>query len=581
MTDRKELLQAIQAKKQEMKILQKRIIQMSRAYNSTSLASALPSDILFLIFREYLRYPTLKTTRIDPWILMRRPGEIEEIAVPYDSRFLYDPIEENPPHSRWLVLAGVCHTWQTVLLSSPLLWSRIEASIFRRPNLLEKFIWNSYNAPLDIHITDASFINFIGQADILRDSVKRIMEEDIHLKSLYLVFSLSGFQYFLLAYRITFSLSRLQSLDIRLDHSQVDDMYVSRPVLGFPAFMEANFQSLRHVALTDVYAEWKSLSTLPSTVTDLYITNRLQPSLIGPMNDVLDVLKKLVNLQKLALYDCLPPSTGRLTGLVHLLKLEKLTIAGDITRVMSLFDCLEHPPTTEICVGLDVHPGQEIHTASLSVLSRIRRIYEGHSDQIGASICVDRGYASVSLSADTVQHHELFLKLTGTSDDTQFSPLNLLCGALEAATARLFSFVTNLWLAILDHHTHDAPRLLSLVFQTFGRVESMSIEGQVTTLTEALRPKQDKPIPLPELYRLCLAETKIVEDTGTEHLGVLSGDTLYSCLKERKDHNCGLAILEFDDACTIHISAADEFRDRLETAVGNIKGWEEELSCKD
>lgn len=572
--DRKDLLHIIQAKKQEMGVLQEQIIQMSRAYNSTSSASALPPEILFLIFWEYLRRPTLKTARTDPWVAMTSPEETED---PYESKDPDNPSEEGPPHERWLVLAGVCHTWRTVLFSSPLLWSRIEASIFRHLDLLEKFISISRRAPLDVFITGASPLDFVREADNLSKSLIRIFDEGTRLKSLHLTFHLPAFQYLLLAYRFRYSFSHLQSLDILLDLNEMEDTYVPKPVLGFPTFMDMNFQSLRHVALTNVYTEWKSLFKLPPTITDLSITNELQPLLVGPMDDVHVVLKKLVDLKKLALYDCLPPSTGRLTGSIHLSKLEKLTIAGESTRVMTLFDSLEHPPSTEICVGLEVHSGQNISVASSSVLSRIHRMYEGWSEGVGASICAENGHVSVSLSPDKIRQSLLFLKLAGNRDDARsFSPLNLLCNALEAASAKLLSPVTSLWLALLDRPTHDATGLLRLILQILKDVTSITIEGQVTHLTEALRPQQDKPVPLPELWRLCLAETKIVEGIGAQPCGSLSADTLCGCLEERQNRNCGIEWLELDDDCEVHLSTSDELRGRLRGAVEIIYGWEEQ-----
>ncbi|KAK7679950.1 hypothetical protein QCA50_016896 [Cerrena zonata] len=467
-TDRKDLLGAIQTKTQEIKVLQEQVIQMSRSYNSTSFASSLPSEILFLIFKEYFRHPALKITRTDPWESMRI---LEEVEDPRDSDGLDDPVEENPPHRRWLVLA--------------------------------------------------------------------------------------------------------ESLEILLDQSEVKGTYVPEPSLGFAAFMEADFRSLRHVALTNVHTKWQLLSKLPSTVTDLSITNELQPLLAGPMSDVLDVLKKLVDLKRLTLYDCLPRMAGGSTERVYLSKLEKLTIAGEITRVMPLFDCLEHPLATIVCVGLEVDPGQDISSASLSVFSRMCRMYEGRPDQMEASICVARAYVSISLFADTVPESQLFFKPTENGDDTQsISSLDLLRGALEAATATLFSSITSLWLTFLDHHTHDAPRLLPLIFQILNRVESITVEGQVTLLTEALRPQQDMPVSLPRLSHLGLADTRIVEDTEDQPFRILSADVLYSCLEGRKDHGCGIQLLELYDDCNLHVSAADEFRERLLTVVKDIEGWE-------
>ncbi|KAK7677006.1 hypothetical protein QCA50_020035 [Cerrena zonata] len=500
---------------------------------------------------------------------------LEEVEDPRDSEGLDDPVEENPPHRRWLVLAGVCHTWRTVLLSSPLLWSRIEASIFRRPDILEKFISASRKAPLDVCITDVSPLHFVHETDILGKSLERILKEGVRLKSLHLIFRLPIFQYFFLAFHFKFSFTHLQSLEILLDQSEVKGTYVPEPSCGFAAFMEADFRSLRHVALTNVHTEWQLLSKLPSTVTDLSITNELQPLLAGPMSDVLDVLKKLVDLKRLTLYDCLPRMAGGSTERVYLSKLEKLTIAGEITRVMPLFDCLEHPLATIVCVGLEVDPGQDISSASLSVFSRMCRMYEGRPDQMEASICVARAYVSISLFADTVPESQLFFKPTENSDDTQsISSLDLLRGALEAAALTLFLSVTSLWLTLLDHHTHDAPRLLPLIFQILNRVESITVEGQVTLLTEALRPQQDMPVSLPRLSHLGLADTRIVEDTEDQPFRILSADVLYSCLEERKDHGCGIQLLELYDDCTVHVSAADEFRGRLLTVVKDIEGWE-------
>lgn len=131
---------AIERRRQEIDILRAEVVQLWRRLNTTCSISALPSEVLLLIFQEYLLCPTSSTTDAD-----------------------------IPPHWPWLVLIQVCHIWRHLVFSSPLLWSRLDAAITQHPSIVELFILASRNAPLDVFIerhalSDMDGLNDLGEA---------------------------------------------------------------------------------------------------------------------------------------------------------------------------------------------------------------------------------------------------------------------------------------------------------------------------------------------------------------------------------------------------------------------------------
>lgn len=563
----------IALKRQEIRILQDEIIQLSQKYNTLSLIAALPSEVLFLIFQAYLHHAPVDdpgTEEADEDLGSEDENEDEDEDVDVDKNM--DEDVKRPPHWRWLVLSQVCHTWRTIVLSNRLLWSQLDSAITQHPCLVEKYLMMSCGAPLDVFMKRHSFSG-IKQLESFGNVFNRILEEEPRLRSLDLEFHRAIFQYNFRVVITEVSLMYLESLEIRISERGAKDGI--SPLFGISAILESNLQSLRHIVLNDVYPEWSLLLNLPPTVVELSILNDYQPRLDDTMEDVLAVLKKLIHLKRLTLYCCLPPAAPDCMDLVNMPELEELTILGECNRGVSIFRSLALPHDTMVHIELDVRRGLDILTVCSSVFAHMHRLYGDHRGSTRAVICVDNDLVTLTLFKNTVNQFHLALVSPEEDVTLPIEPTTILRNVIGAITPRALSSITALSISMENCHAPNIPDTLSFVFPLTDRLETLTVTEWAAAFPSVLRPGQDLSIPLPHLQYLYLGKVKIVDRSEDHVVGSLDIATLCECLEKRRDCGSRLATLQIERDCIMHVSDLDGFGRRLRGAVEQLEGWEE------
>ncbi|KAK7683351.1 hypothetical protein QCA50_013613 [Cerrena zonata] len=549
----------IEENRRDTKVTREQVLQLCASFNAMSHASALPYDILPLIFREYLHS------------VMTNPDESDVDDDNLDDEEEDEDEDEEkgrPPHWRWLVLMQVCHSWRAAMASSPILWSQIDAKISPYPDIVEKFITMSHNTPLDIFMKSNIFS--LADPQKVMETLNKLMQGG-RVRSLSLSFHQDIFQYVFSSNVNKASLSQLQLLDIQILVN--NGVSVTKPLLGLPLIMKAGLRSLRRVVLNNIFPDWTLLLNLPVSVTSLSILRNEQPPPGGTIKDVLALLKKLVHLQSLKLFCALPPAAQESTQLVHMSKLKSFAVLGEATSGVSLFTSLMLPSDAMIHIELDVVPRLDVSAACKSVFSHLHRMYGDHRDPTRASMYVDIDIVSLTMFKDTSQQLRLALVSPDKHRGLPVEPPTIFNDMIDAVTPRAFSSIVELQTSFWRCRTSKLPNAMLRLLQATDHVEILGFHNWASAVPELLQPRKNKKktILVPHLRYLGLSVVHIAEDTEVRPDWSLHGEAFIKCLVGRQARGHGIAILELD-SCEISVSDPDAFRARLRAAVEELKG---------
>ncbi|KAK7687258.1 hypothetical protein QCA50_009763 [Cerrena zonata] len=524
------------------------------SFNMRTCISSLPSEILSLIYQEYLHGTE------EDYIVEEFSNNIE----------LRHANGEKPPHWRWLVLLQVCRSWRAVVLSSPLLWSQLYPTICEYPDLVETFILRSRNTPLSAFIKSYVYATTVIPAN-LRQSFGRLLQEETRLRHLSFEAARLGFEHTYGPLVMDVSLKHLESLKIQL----YDDDAHDGPLEGLPVILKADFRCLRDVILGDIFPEWPLFRNLPPTVTSLRIQNEYQPSIVhGSMDDVFTLLKKLGRLKTLKLIHCLPIFAHGAIDSIHMPELEQLTITSPASSAISLFESLELSVDTIIRLELMIHPGEDVSGGCSTVFSHLYGIY-GDS-MTHTSIWVDQAKVTLILAKNFILYFNLDVMYQDIDDGTTvFQPLTVLHDTIDAATTRTFSSVTSLWISVQDCDARDVTESAMHVFRAMNNLGTLGMDVNGAVVSDVLRPRVDTPILLPHLYNLALPKFDIVDGELRSEDSSVNIDMFCRCLEERQACGCGIMVLQIRDGFEVDVSDPEELRDRLDASVRDTRGWME------
>lgn len=511
---------------------------------------SLPPEILLRIFQEYLH------ETIEDHIVEEKPNGTN----------LHHADGGKAPHWRWLVLMQVCRAWRTVVLSSPLLWSRLYPTLCEYPTIIDTFLSRSCKVPLSVYLKCYTE-TVIATLDRIQQSVSRLLQEDTRLRYLSFISSRLGFEHSFSPLATEASLTLLESLEIQI----YDDDAHAWPLEGLPIILQADFRCLHNVVLGDIFPEWPLFRNLPSTITSLCIVNEYQPELVdGTMDDVFALLKKLVQLKKLRLVNCLPFLASGAMDAICMTDLQEFEVTGPASSTISLFESLELSPDTIIILSLQTHREQDVLGDCSSVFSHLRGIYKDNKPLTSAGIWVEGAKVTFILYEVIVIRFQLELVLKERNgEDALFRPLTILRDMIDGATAKTLSPLVSLWISVQGSDAHDTAGALTHVFQAINNLWTVAADK---TGTDVLRPHKDTPILLPRLVNLLLCGVNIVDEQPLSG-NSMNADLFCRCLEERKACGYGLRLLEFRHDCEIRVPDPDGLRDRIKEVVGYLGGW--------